>query len=110
MLRLSPRLFTTVHRIKPAARARACHSATADFVNYGAYGELVTDKVSIRIGDPGESYVMIPPEIGHALQAGSSLINGPTVPHGCARYALSFFHDTQHFAHGKSAALSMLCE
>ncbi len=110
MLRLSPRCLTAIYCIKPAVRARAFHSATADFVNYGVNGELVTRKVSIRIGDPGDSYVMIPPEIGHALQAGTSLINGPTLTNGCARYALNFFHDTQHFAHGKLAPLRRVYE
>ena len=56
----------------------------------------------VRVGDPEEAYVMIPPEVGRALQAGSSFFSNTSAPaHGSdGRYALTFFHDTQHFALG----------
>ena len=102
------RFFAPVHHIGRVASARAFHTATADFINYGPDGALVTSKVSIRIGDPGEAYVMIPPKVGRTLQAGSLLTNGSTVTKGSARSALSYFHDTQHFTHGKLATARLL--
>ena len=97
------RFFGPVHHIGRIASARAFHTATADFINYGPDGALATSKVSIRIGDPGEAYVMIPPKVGRALQAGNLLTNGSVLTNGSAKSALSYFHDTQHFAHGKLA-------
>ncbi|KAF1958897.1 hypothetical protein CC80DRAFT_468705 [Byssothecium circinans] len=78
---------------------RACHTATAEFTNLGPDGKLVTKEVSIQVGDPGEAYVLIPTEVGYALQAGSYLTNSSSaLPKRPDRFALSYFHDTQHFA------------
>lgn len=79
---------------------RFYYKATADFTNYSSNGKLSTSEVSIRVGDPQEAYVMIPPEVGRALQAGGFLSNSSAPTHISDRYALTFFHDTQHFAHG----------
>lgn len=85
-----------------AAIARACHTATAEFTNLWPDGTLVTKEVSIQVGNPGEAYVLIPTEIGYALQAGSYPSNSSsTLPKRPDRFALSYFHDTQHFALGK---------
>lgn len=92
------RFFAPVH-IGRVAGVRAFNTATADFINYGPDGALVTSKVSIRTGDLGEAYVMIPPKVGRALQAGSLLTNDSALTNGSAKSALSYFHDTQHFTH-----------
>jgi hypothetical protein len=55
--------------------SRAFHIATAEFTNLGPDGTLVTKEVSIRVGDPGEAYVLIPTEVGYDLQAGRCLTN-----------------------------------
>lgn len=81
--------------------ARAFHVATADFTNHGPHGSLVTSKVSIRIGDPGESYVMIPPEVGRAFRAAGLLSNGSALTDHPARSPLVFYHDTRHFVHSE---------
>ena len=98
MLRFPIRSNHYIH-IRKAATARALHTVTADFINHGPDGALVTNKVSIEIGDPGEAYVMIPPEVGRAFQAGSLLTNGSAPTNGSAKCALNFFHDTQQSAH-----------
>lgn len=95
-----PRTFRTA--IGPpchAATTRACHVATGEFTNLQPDGTVVTKEISIRVGDPGEAYVLIPTEVGNALQAGSSLTNNlSALPKRPDRFALSYFHDTQHFA------------
>ncbi|KAF2789620.1 hypothetical protein K505DRAFT_352449 [Melanomma pulvis-pyrius CBS 109.77] len=81
------------------ATTRAYHTATAEFTNLGPDGTLVTKEVSIHVGDPGEAYILIPTEVGYALQAGSYLTNSSSaLPKRPDRFALSYFHDTQHFA------------
>ena len=101
MLHLSLRIFIAIHRTKSALRARAFHVATAEFVNHGVNGELITRKVSIRIGDPGEFYVLVTPDVGRALQRKDSLSENFTPSKESAKSAMRFFHDTQHFAHDK---------
>ncbi|KAF2785873.1 hypothetical protein K505DRAFT_330726 [Melanomma pulvis-pyrius CBS 109.77] len=82
-----------------AATTRACHVATGEFTNLQPDGTVVTKEVSIRVGNPREAYVLIPTEVGNALQASSSLTNNlSALPKRLDRVALSYFHDTQHFA------------
>jgi hypothetical protein len=83
------------------AAARAFHNAIAEFTRLGPNGTLVTNEVSIRVGDSGEAYVCIPTEVGYALQAGSCLVHDSSaLPKRPDRLTLSYFHDTQHFALG----------
>lgn len=89
-----------------AAATRACHVATGKFSSLEPDGTLVMKDVSIRVGDPGEAYVLIPKEVGYALQASGHLTN--TLSKRSDRFALSYFHDTQHFALGK-CPLSDVC-
>lgn len=100
----APRLFRAVPgRLCYAAAARAFHVATGEFTDLRPDGALVTKEVSIRIGDPGEAYVLIPTEIGYALQAGSRLTHEPLpLPKRPDRFPLSFFHEIQSFALGNS--------
>ena len=84
-----------------AAHARAIHEATAEFTKAGPDGTLVTEQVSLDIGNPGEAYVLIPPEIGYALQASGP----PALNQRPDRLTLRFFHDTQHFALGTGPPL-----
>ncbi|KAF2444495.1 hypothetical protein P171DRAFT_432517 [Karstenula rhodostoma CBS 690.94] len=91
--------FNALRPLRGAAAARAFHNATAEFTRLGPEGTLVTNKVSIRVGDPGEAYVCIPTEVGYALQAGGCLAhNSSALPKRPDRLTLSYFHDTQHFA------------
>jgi hypothetical protein len=97
-----------IGRPRYAAAARVFHTATAEFTNLGSEGTLVTKEVSIRIGDPGETYVCIPTDIGYALQTGSCLTNSSsTLPKRLDRFSLSYFHETQHFALGNRPAVLM---
>jgi hypothetical protein len=81
-----------------AVIGRPCyfHNATGEFTKLGPEGKPVTNEISIAVGDPGEAYICIPTEVGYALQASSS--SAP--PKRPDRLALSYFHDTQHFAFG----------
>ncbi|KAF2806082.1 uncharacterized protein BDZ99DRAFT_395094 [Mytilinidion resinicola] len=82
-----------------ATTTRACHIATAEFTDLQPDGAVVTKEVFIRVGDPGEAYVLIPTEVGYALKAGSCLASSSSaLPKRPDRFPLSYFHNTQHFA------------
>jgi hypothetical protein len=51
-------LRTVIGRPCRAAAARSFHNATAEFTKLGPEGILVTNKVSICVGDPGEAYIV----------------------------------------------------
>ncbi|KAH2200672.1 hypothetical protein KXW59_003354 [Aspergillus fumigatus] len=78
--------------------SRHYYQATAEFICWGPNGKLEKRKVPIKIGDPQNTYVMIPPDIGHALQA-STLLGHTTPAQVKDRSKLIFYHETQHFAH-----------
>lgn len=64
-------------------------------------GTLVTRKVPIIVGDPGETYVLIEPGVGSALRAASPFTSASAAS-AEDRCKLTFFHDSQHFGFGKS--------
>ena len=53
---------------------------------------------------------MIPPEVGRALQADSLRHNESALTNAFAKSALNFFHDTQHFTHGKLIITRLLSD
>jgi hypothetical protein len=73
---------------------------TAEFVNLGPDGRLVSNEESITIGEPHEAYVMVRPEIGREFQAANPTAVTTITPNLSAKVPLCFFHDTQHFAYG----------
>ncbi|KAF2009040.1 hypothetical protein BU24DRAFT_428992 [Aaosphaeria arxii CBS 175.79] len=78
---------------------RSFFKAAADFTNIGSKGTLAKEKITIYIDGPEESYVCIPAEIGHALQAAARLINSePSLPQRLDRVSLKYFDDSNHFA------------
>ncbi|PGH01823.1 hypothetical protein GX51_05003 [Blastomyces parvus] len=88
---------------KTFTNIRHCHHATAQFIRQAPSGKIEKSQVRIQIGDPGNTYVLIPPEVGYAIQAARLLGHDLTSP-GQARdrLKLTFYHDTQHFAHESS--------
>lgn len=110
MLRTAFRTSSRTHSIRVAGSGRAFHAVTAEFVELDPDGKAVTTRESIRIGDPGEAYILIPPEIGHAFQAASPTIHvsESAISNSQAKCTLCFFHDTRHFAHGTTDTRYML--
>ena len=101
--------FRTIIQQPCRIAARRTFHATGEFTYLGPEGTLVTKEISIRVGDPGEAYVCVPTEVGYALQASSYLTkNSSALPKRPDRLALSYFHDTQHFALGKVPPVSYL--
>ncbi|PGH26498.1 hypothetical protein AJ80_01812 [Polytolypa hystricis UAMH7299] len=101
MLRCAPRSFASPYSTRRVATARYLHRVTADFLNYDAGGNPVSTNVPIIVGNPGETYVLIYPEV--ALHAGSLLhasTSAISVKHRCK---LTFFHDSQHFGFESSS-------
>jgi hypothetical protein len=74
-------------------------------VNLDVNGQLVTTQHSITIGDPRETYVIIPVKVGRAFQAVAGTQHNPGfgVRSSEAKRPLWFFHETKHFAHGMEA-------
>ncbi|KAL4876951.1 hypothetical protein BJY04DRAFT_222627 [Aspergillus karnatakaensis] len=64
-----------------------------DFINYDAIGKLVTEVLSGFIGNPGESYVIVPTKVGFAFRAASPVAFS-AAQDTCK---LTFFHDSNHF-------------
>lgn len=83
----------------PGSLALDAHQVTGEFSNYNTQGKLVTEKTFMVIGDPGETFVLIYPEIGRALCASDSASSITSTDGKCK---LSFFHDSRHFGFGKS--------
>ncbi|KAJ5373482.1 hypothetical protein N7517_005488, partial [Penicillium concentricum] len=77
--------------IAHASRTRHFHEITTDFITQDTAGTLVSKKVHVVIGNPGQAYVLIYPPVGEAFRAASSTAATQD------RCKLSFFHDTQHF-------------
>lgn len=99
MFRSASRPFFRSHAGRPRT-ARPFHRITTDFITQDAKGSLVTERVPVIIGNPGEAYVLIYPSVGHAFRAASPLASASPASMQ-DRCTLMFFHDTQHFGFGE---------
>jgi hypothetical protein len=100
-------------RIPVIAPPKYFHRAAAQFTTISPAGLLTTRDISISIGDSDEAYISFAPEFGFSIksaivsQLGIGSVTSqrepsePTIP-------LVFYHDTRHFAHGKSSLRSEL--
>lgn len=103
----APRLSRiAVRRPGDVIITRAFHEGTGDFTTLAPDGTHSTKVISVYVGDPGESYVMIPTEIGDALRAATS--TATSTPHP-DRLPLTYFYDTKHFAAGKYLPSATWC-
>lgn len=108
MLRCVSRPFPPSRVIKTGPTARYFHRVAADFIDYATDGKPISTRESIIVGNPEETYVLIPPEVGRALQAGS-LRHNPSAYIGAEhKCKLTFFHDSQHFGFGELSILFSL--
>lgn len=96
------RPFTSLHITRRAYSARYFHRVTTDFITHDRKGHLVTRKVPVIIGNPGETYVLIDQGLGSALRAASPCTSASTAS-AEGRCKLTFFHDSQHFGFGPSS-------
>ena len=97
-----------IKAIRTVRTARFFHPAIGTFVTLDSSGKPVTEEVKLIHGDPNESYILIPPEIGYALHAGSVPSNGTSLVDDPKKHALTFFHETKTFAHGKQPSTDFL--
>lgn len=100
MFRSAFRPLSFLHCTRSAFTARYFHRVTTDFVTHDASGNLVTSKVPIIIGNPGETYVLIEQGVGSALRAASPYLSASAAS-AEERCKLTFFHDSQYFGFGK---------
>lgn len=82
---------------------RSYHETTAEFVTINTKGVPENRTVEISIGDPGESYIYVDPEVGHALKLGVVQQIGPGVTRGLndEMFPLVFNHRSRHFTHSE---------
>lgn len=73
MFRSISRPFLSFHITNSTRAARYFHRVTTDFITLEVNGNLIIKKVPVIIGNPGETYVLIDPEVGNALRAASPL-------------------------------------
>ncbi|PWY81549.1 hypothetical protein BO94DRAFT_145057 [Aspergillus sclerotioniger CBS 115572] len=98
------RASTALYRTRRIPSARYFHRVTADFSNYDLKGNLITEKVPVIVGNPGETYVLIDPEVGSALRAAASQLQVSAPAASIQeRYKLTFFHDSRHFGFESSS-------
>ncbi|KAJ5232069.1 hypothetical protein N7468_005025 [Penicillium chermesinum] len=102
MFRCAFRPFSPFPRTSIASTARYFHRVTTDFIAHDVRGTLVTRKVPIIVGDPGETYVLIEPGVGNALRAASPFTSASAAS-AEDRCKLTFFHDSQHFGFESSS-------
>ncbi|GAQ46195.1 hypothetical protein AtubIFM54640_004456 [Aspergillus tubingensis] len=102
--RAAYRFPTTLYRTRRSPSARYLHQVTADFQNYDSKGNLVTEKVPVIAGDPGETYLLVYPEVGSAFRAAAKKahISAP-VADVIPTCKLMFFHESQHFGFAQFA-------
>lgn len=106
MLRLALRATSKGPRGRSHLSARLLHTVTAEFVNLGPDGQVVSSQESVTMGEPNNAFVMIRPEIGRAFEATKPMnsTSNEGSPQSSVKCPLYFFHDTRHFAHGRVAA------
>ncbi|KAE8355434.1 hypothetical protein BDV28DRAFT_128861 [Aspergillus coremiiformis] len=95
MFRSASQPFPFLSTTRRACTARYFHPVTTNFINYDARGNLVTKRVPVTIGNPGEAYMLIEPEVGTALRAASPVAS--TSLSADDRCKLTFFRDSGHF-------------
>lgn len=79
-------------------KSRHYHPQTAQFFVRDPRGGIASTNVRVQMGSPGESYVMVTPEVGSAFKNHISLREGGS---DATMVNLTFFHDAQLFTHGK---------
>ncbi|DAA73865.1 TPA_exp: Uncharacterized protein A8136_3851 [Trichophyton benhamiae CBS 112371] len=92
---------------------RHFHQVTGDFTDYDAKGVPTTAKVPIIVGEPGQTYVLVPTDIGRAFHTASLALNEPTTGTTSSGATdetckATFFHDSQHFGVGGSSKYPQL--
>ncbi|PTU17963.1 hypothetical protein P175DRAFT_0444972 [Aspergillus ochraceoroseus IBT 24754] len=102
MFRSASRPLTSFHITGGARTARYFHRVTTDFITHGVKGHLITRKVPVIIGNPGETYVLIDQGVGSALRAASPC-TAASAASAEDRCKLTFFHDSQHFGFKSSS-------
>ncbi|KAJ6097000.1 hypothetical protein N7486_007746 [Penicillium sp. IBT 16267x] len=103
MFRRASLPFPSLHGLKSARFTRYFHRVTTDYIDYDSSGKVALRKVSIIVGNPGETYVLIDPGVGTAIRAASPFTS-PSAASAEGRCKLTFFHDSQHFGFGRSSS------
>ncbi|KAM5470231.1 hypothetical protein MauCBS54593_004116 [Microsporum audouinii] len=110
MFRCLPRTFVSSFRPRglSAQAVRHLHDVTGDFTTYNAKGVPISKKVDIAIGDPENTFVLVPIEVGSAFKAAATRLtestSSPLISQGPPeRCKVMFFHDSQHFSLGPSS-------
>ncbi|SCO84608.1 uncharacterized protein FRV6_08735 [Fusarium oxysporum] len=87
--------------VKPTLKfsSRLYHNAVAKFTNIDKKGMPVSYDTGIMIGEPGESYICIEPDIGKAFRRAVVSQLGSDGAHQVVTLPLRFDHRSLHFIH-----------
>ena len=98
---LASSVRTSIRTIRSAPLRRTFSLKSAEFITLSAQGSLASRNVDVWLGEPHEAYVLLPTDIGNAMRAGCAWQDGLCLVADPQTCALTFYHDTQHFAHGE---------
>jgi hypothetical protein len=100
---LSRSVRASLWRVEPTLNFpfRLYHNAVAKITTIDSKGTPVSHDTSIMIGNPGESYIYVEPEVGEAMRrAVASQLRSGGAKH-CETLPLQFNHRSLHFTHRK---------
>ena len=104
MLRLTPTIRAALRPILcQQSLQRALHRKPAKFITVDNQGSPSTQCVDVWLGDNDDSFVLIPPNVGHVLQGGTS--GGPRAAETPPKLSLTFHHESRSSMHGESRSL-----
>lgn len=105
MLYLLPRERISARSFNKLSFHRTHYSATGRFITISPHGTPVAREIEIWLGDPGNAYVMLDPEISQAFQTETILQGSCSLAQDQQLFLLDFRHDTLHFSHSMFALM-----
>ncbi|KAF5570478.1 DOC family protein [Fusarium pseudoanthophilum] len=92
---------TSLRRVKPTLNTpyRSYHNAVAKFTTIDSKGMPITYDTGIMIGDPGESYIYVEPDIGKAIKRAVVSQSEPSSDPQSETLSLKFNHRSLCFTH-----------
>jgi len=105
MLYLLPRARFPIRAFNKLAFHRAHHSATGKFITISPHATPVAREIEVWLGDLGNAYVMLGPEISQNFQTATMLQGGCSLAQDQELFPLTFHHGTRHFSHSMFAPM-----
>lgn len=98
---LASSIRTSVRTIWMPPLRRTFSLKPAEFITISAQGSMTSRNVNVWLGEPHQAFVLLPTDIGNAMKVGCAWQDGLCLVADPQIYTLTFYHDTQHFAHSE---------